>query len=229
MEYKATALSFASTAPQFRKLASGAMAVEGYGSAFGGPPDSYGDIIQAGAFARSLAEYRAAGKWPKMFWSHDARQVTGLWTSMSEDQYGLVVAGVLADTSLGRDLNALVELGAVDALSIGFSIPAGGFRYELGSDNRIITEIDLHEVSLVALPANKRAQLNSAPMPSRMPAVASRSHVAVDDALAKLQQLVLVAEAEESGKVVRLHSEDEAEAAIIEHANALCRSIRRKH
>jgi hypothetical protein len=35
--------------------------IEGYGSTFGGEPDSYGDIVMPGAFAESLVKHKRAG------------------------------------------------------------------------------------------------------------------------------------------------------------------------
>ena len=45
----------------------------GYGSVFG-VKDSYGDIVRAGAFAASLADWQAKGKTPKLLWQHDPSQ-----------------------------------------------------------------------------------------------------------------------------------------------------------
>jgi hypothetical protein len=67
---------------------------DGHGSIFGNV-DLGGDIVLPGAFKRSLAQHRKEGSLPQMFWMHDPSRVPGKWLSMSEDEDGLAVKGVL--------------------------------------------------------------------------------------------------------------------------------------
>ncbi len=76
---------------------------EGHGSIFGNR-DLGGDIVIPGAFAKTLAEHKAAGTMPLMCWMHHPDQVPGVWHDMGEDKDGLYVAGELVDTTLGRDV-----------------------------------------------------------------------------------------------------------------------------
>src|SRR4030095_6621264 len=86
-----------------------AMEFGGYGSTFGGPPDSYGDLIEPGAYRTTLQRNRAAGTLPKLFWSHNPRQVAGKWLDMRKASRGLVAEGRLAKTTLGNDPNELLR------------------------------------------------------------------------------------------------------------------------
>lgn len=151
---------------EYKRSASGEMAFSGYASTFNGQPDSYGDLIDPGAFAASLARHKAKGTLPKLFWMHHPSMVPGKWTEMYEDRHGLVAKGALANTQLGTELDTLIRMGAVGALSIGFSIPAGGATFNRAG-NRVLTKIDLHEVSLVSLPANENATLGESFSASR--------------------------------------------------------------
>lgn len=133
---------------------------EGYGSTFGGEPDSYGDVIQAGAYTASLADHVAKGTMPKMFWQHDPSQPIGKWLEASEDDNGLLMRGKLnMGVQRGKEAYALLKEGDIDGLSIGYRIKA----YEADTDTGIwtITEIDLHEVSIVSIGANETATVNS--------------------------------------------------------------------
>ena len=47
------------------------MTFEGYGAVFGNV-DSYGDVIQPGAFADTLAAAHKSGTWPAMLLQHGA-------------------------------------------------------------------------------------------------------------------------------------------------------------
>lgn len=143
------------------RFASGGTAgdVEGYGSVFGGPPDSYGDIIAPGAFKRSLAELRADGTSPAMLWSHDPASPIGRWTQLLEDDKGLFVKGKLnLATTRGKDAHEHLKQGDVSGLSIGFRVAENGSRKGAGSET-ILTDLDLVEVSVVAFPANRRARV----------------------------------------------------------------------
>lgn len=132
--------------------------VEGYGSVFG-VRDAYSDVIAPGSFAASLAAHKAAGTMPAMLWQHDANEPIGVWTDMVEDERGLRIKGRLAlDTVRGKEAHALLKLGALNGLSIGFM--SKNWLYDRETDIRTLTEIDLWEVSLVTFPANTQARVS---------------------------------------------------------------------
>ncbi len=131
--------------------------IEGYGSVFG-VRDNYDDVIVAGAFQASLAAHRAAGTMPAMLWQHDATEPIGIWTEIVEDAKGLRMKGMLAlDTARGKEAYALLKMGALNGLSIGFM--SKKWSYE--GDLRILAEVDLWEVSMVTFPANEAARITS--------------------------------------------------------------------
>lgn len=133
--------------------------VQGLASAFGGPPDSYGDIIAPGAFRRTISEHKSEGSMPLMLWSHDPSAPIGRWTEMKETDQGLFVRGQInLETSRGQDANAHIKAGDINGLSIGFYVgPNGKKAGENGTT--IIVDCDLVEVSVVAMPANRRARI----------------------------------------------------------------------
>ncbi|MGE6698880.1 HK97 family phage prohead protease [Hyphomonas sp. NPDC076900] len=113
--------------------------IEGYASLFG-QVDSGGDIVRAGAFARSL---RRGGSLAMLIQHRDGASA-GRWTRIIEDGRGLFVRGLVeAPGAL-----ALVG-GGLSGLSIGFRParwsprPGGG---------RELIEVDLVEISLVRTP-----------------------------------------------------------------------------
>ena len=133
--------------------------VEGYGSVFG-VRDSYDDVIAAGAFQASLAAHKKAGTMPAMLWQHDSDKPIGIWTEMAEDAKGLRIKGQLAlETVLGKEAHALLKMGALNGLSIGFI--SKQWAYDRETDIRTLTEIDLWEVSLVTFPANGAARVTN--------------------------------------------------------------------
>lgn len=133
--------------------------VEGYGSVFD-VVDNYADVIAQGAFKETLAAHKAAGTMPAMLWQHDPSQPIGIWTEMVEDSKGLRIKGMLAlETVKGKEVHALLKLGALNGLSIGFMSKQWG--YDRDTDVRTLTEVDLWEVSLVTFPANQKARVTN--------------------------------------------------------------------
>lgn len=133
--------------------------IEGYGSVFG-VLDNYDDVIAKGAFSATLAAHKKAGTMPAMLWQHDADDPIGIWMEMAEDAKGLRVKGQLClETAKGKEAHALLKMGALNGLSIGFMSKA--WKYDAETDVRTLTEIDLWEVSLVTFPANEKARITN--------------------------------------------------------------------
>lgn len=124
----------------------------GYGSVFG-VLDNQNDIILKGAFERSLLE---KGADIKLLWQHKTDEPIGVFDEIREDEYGLYVKGrLLLDVQRAREAYALMKVGALKGLSIGYSVNVADFE-EIKSA-RLIVDVDLFEVSLVTFPANKDA------------------------------------------------------------------------
>lgn len=146
------------------------MTFEGYGAVFGNV-DSYGDVIQPGAFADTLAAAQKTGTWPAMLlqhggWGMGAEDMTpiGIWTGLSEDGIGLKVQGKFADTVRGREAYALLKMDprpAIDGLSIGYIPKEWTQRSKPEEPRRTLKKVDLLEVSLVTFPANGKARVSA--------------------------------------------------------------------
>jgi HK97 family phage prohead protease len=142
----------------------------GYGAVFGNI-DSYGDVIEKGAFKASLREWEDRGKYPPMLLQHgggfmgnaDDMLPVGQWTAMEENSRGLKVTGRLfaMGTERGQYLYEGMKSGALDGLSIGYRAK----KYVLGTKpdqpRRKLTDVDLVEVSIVTFPANGKARVSA--------------------------------------------------------------------
>lgn len=126
---------------------------EGYGSTFKDltPEDRDGDYIIPGAFDKTLVQFMRN---PVMLTDHTRRVINlaGKYTKASPTKGGLLVQGELSNSPHTDMVHArfLVMEGSLKTLSIG-----GYFFY--GDDWRGVEEIDLHEISLVVIPANPDA------------------------------------------------------------------------
>lgn len=131
----------------------------GYGSIFGNI-DSHGDIVQPGAFAKSLKRHEERGTRPKLFWQHDMHQPIGSWTSIKEDDRGLYMEGRFnMDVQRGREAYALLKAGDIDGLSIGYRTVKEK-RDNVKSAN-LLEELDLIETSVVSLGSNDLALVDA--------------------------------------------------------------------
>ena len=138
MQYKAATF-------ELKKLPDEDGLFEGYASVFN-VVDNGMDVVARGAFMKSLGSRKV-----KMLWQHDTTKVIGVWDEIAEDERGLRVKGrILKDVQQGREAMALLRAGALDSMSIGYSVKAAS---EQGNGSiRQLDEIDLYEISLVTFP-----------------------------------------------------------------------------
>ncbi|NCQ24255.1 MAG: HK97 family phage prohead protease [Rhodobacteraceae bacterium CG17_big_fil_post_rev_8_21_14_2_50_63_15] len=136
----------------------GAGVIAGYASLFGAC-DQGGDIVAAGAYAASLKRLAAEGRKVKMLWQHDPAQPIGLWEEVREDARGLWVRGrLLEGVEKAREAAALIAAGAIDGLSIGYRT-LRAVKNDKGQ--RLLTELELWEVSLVTFPMLPSARVTA--------------------------------------------------------------------
>lgn len=116
-----------------------------------GTPDRVGDVIEKGAFGAPVTL--------PMLFAHDQGQVVGVWDQIGETEAGLTVKGrlLVEDVARAREVRAMIRAGAVTGLSIGF-VTKSAKRHAKG---RTISALDLHEISIVAVPAHPGAQITS--------------------------------------------------------------------
>ena len=128
----------------------------GYASVFGAV-DLGQEVVAAGAFTKSLAERGAGGI--RMLFQHNPDEPIGHWLSVEEDAHGLKVCGrISTEVARGREVLALMQAGGLDGLSIGYrTVRAERDR----QGRRVLTEVELWEVSLVTFPMLPEARVDS--------------------------------------------------------------------
>jgi hypothetical protein len=121
----------------------------GYAAVFGNV-DQGNDVIEAGAFTKTLQDNPEV----PILWAHDTDQPIGVSTSMVEDGKGLRVEGQLAmEVQRAREVHALMKLGAIKGLSIGYKTVKRSFKGAV----RHLQELKLGEFSPVVFPMNELA------------------------------------------------------------------------
>ncbi|MBR1869662.1 MAG: HK97 family phage prohead protease, partial [Bacteroidales bacterium] len=122
----------------------------GHAAVFGNI-DSGGDVIEKGAFAKTIA-----GNFGriKIFFQHeDYGLPIGRPIEMREDDKGLYIKAKISDTHQGRDVLTLMRDGVLNELSIGYD--AKEFEYDSEEGVRHLKEVDLWEVSVVTWAMNE--------------------------------------------------------------------------
>ena len=126
--------------------------IEGLGAVFGNVDLGF-DRIERGAFRETLKKLKEG---IPMLWQHFSDVPIGLWDGLRESAKGLVVEGdINLDVQQGREARSLAKQGAVKGLSIGY-IPRD---FEFEDEVRVLTRIDLVEVSLATFPMNPDARI----------------------------------------------------------------------
>lgn len=132
------------------------LVVTGYISTFGNT-DLVGDVVEKGAYERTLKEWRER-PWPMpLLLNHNQDQLVGKWVELREDSRGLFGEGELTpDHSLASDVAASLRHGALSGISIGFRLR----DFERSKSGiRHLRDIDLIEASIVTSPANPMARV----------------------------------------------------------------------
>jgi HK97 family phage prohead protease len=144
------------------------MKLVGHAAVFNSPSKDLGgftEYIAPGAFTRTLANRHAI----YAVHSHNFDDLLGSTRSrslsLSQDAKGLYFELDLPDTSLGRDVYTLVERGDLVCMSFSFSLRDSSCQrwVELpdGTAERTLLDVDLYEISTVALPAYPDAYVSA--------------------------------------------------------------------
>ncbi len=136
--------------------------VEGYAATFDRIPDSYGDVIKAGAFADTLKAWEESGKPIPLLYGHsteDPEYNIGKVVEAHEDERGLFVRCEFdADNEKAQYVRKLVQEGRLYQFSFAYQvIDAGTVELDGGGEAYELRKLDLFEVSVVQVPANQRA------------------------------------------------------------------------
>ncbi len=125
-----------------------------YGSTFGNE-DLGGDVVVKGAFTKSLKDNPASTVY--MFYNHDSKEIIGEYTSIEEDDKGLLIKGRLFIENIQRakETHFLMMKGLIKKFSIGYKTIKRGFE----DGRRMLKELQLVEVSPVTFPMNTEADL----------------------------------------------------------------------
>lgn len=123
----------------------------GYGAVFSNI-DSGGDIIEPGAFTKTIAE--GVGRVKILSGHNESLLPIGVPLELREDAKGLFLKAKISDTTLGKDVKILIQDGVLCELSIGYDPVT--FEYD-AEGIRHLKEVKLWEISVVTWAMNEEA------------------------------------------------------------------------
>jgi uncharacterized protein len=131
-----------------------------YPSTFTRTPDSYGDVVAKGAFAESIAEWKASGNTLPALFGHrmdDPDYFVGGHLDMGEDDHGWWVKGAFdLDSPKGPQVYRLVKGKRLNQLSFAYDV-LDEKRVELGDGATAneLRKLRVYEFSFVPIGANQ--------------------------------------------------------------------------
>lgn len=173
------------------------MTFEGYGSIFGNL-DSWRDIVEKGAFARTIKNNKSR---IKILWQHDWWEPIGKPLDLEEDDKGLFLKAKISDTDTGRKAYTLMKDKVINELSIGYNIIK--YEYDKEKDIRYLKEVKLYEISPVTWAANDKAKINNVKFDDLLQEIKSGNilkNASKDKILEAIKALSALIEYEDSGK-----------------------------
>lgn len=127
----------------------------GYAAVFGNR-DSGNDIIEKGAFTKTIVEDFDRIK--ILSQHNDCELPIGKPIELREDEKGLYIRGKISNTHKGRDIQTLLKDGVLNELSIGYDAVA--FDFDSTQGVRHLKEVRLWEVSIVTWAMNEKATVD---------------------------------------------------------------------
>jgi len=116
--------------------------------------DRVKDIVEPKAFEKTMNTFM---KIATLLFNHDLNQPIGTVIGYKITDKGLWIRAKIGQGFEPADtVWKMIEQGIVKTFSIGFSIPEGGEEWTKDGI-RVIKELDLHEISVVTVPANHEA------------------------------------------------------------------------
>ena len=130
----------------------------GYGSVFGNV-DKGGDVVEFGAFGKSLELWAKSGRSVPTLWQHKTDEPIGAWSNLTEDKHGLLGDSDLwiEDAPYARIAHKGMKTKTITGLSIGYRIKRDSYDKKTGVTT--LHELDLVEISVVTNPMNDAARM----------------------------------------------------------------------
>ena len=134
--------------------------IAGYFSTYDVEPDSYGDIIEKGAFTETFKKREESGHPFPLCFNHDFSKVIGAVDKIEDTDKGPYIEAHFLDTDLAQDVRKMLKSGAIYQFSFAYDV----LGWENPSEEQrkagvwnVLTKLEVFEISVVTVPANQNA------------------------------------------------------------------------
>ena len=134
--------------------------IAGYFSTYDKKPDSYGDIIEPGAFTETIEKRKESGHPFPLCFNHDFSAVIGAVETIEDTEKGPYIEANFLDTQQAQDVRKMLQSGAIYQFSFAYDIL--GARRPTAEEEKagiynVLTKLEVFEISVVTVPANQNA------------------------------------------------------------------------
>lgn len=139
--------------------------IEAYASVFD-TVDSYGDVVRRGAFADTLTDWEQRGKTIPLLYGHDFndpfKNIGGVVEAIEDDRGLKITADLDMDNPTAVQVFNLISKGRLSEMSFAFNYVDAGMATVDGEELFEVRKVDLYEVSVVPIGANRDTEIVSA-------------------------------------------------------------------
>lgn len=165
-----------------------------YPSTFTREPDSYGDVVKAGAFADTIAEWQESGRKMPGLYGHrmdDPDFFVATADEMGEDDHGWWVKGTFdMDSPKAERVYKLVKSGRVSQLSFAYDVlDEGSAELEDGRKANELRKLKVYEFSFVPVGANQDTSVVAVKAPGSDASLPDEVQSKISDAIAALAEV----------------------------------------
>lgn len=119
--------------------------------------------IEPQAFINAINRAKENNRFIECLFNHQSESVMASTKNnsleLSVSDKGLEMRANLCDTSLNRDVYAMIQSHLVDSFSFGFKVLNDKWEKRDGKNYRVVTDLDLFEISCVYNPAYTQTEL----------------------------------------------------------------------
>lgn len=178
--------------------------ISGFFSTYDKTPDSYGDIIEPGAFTETIEKRKESGHPFPLCFNHDFSAVIGAVDSIKDTEKGPFIEAHFLDTQQAQDVRKMLQSGAIYQFSFAYDVldrrnPTDE-ESKAGIEN-VLKKLEVFEVSVVTVPANQNAvatEVKSAELETKQGKRNSKADEAIIRQIRDLAQSLLDGEEEDT-------------------------------
>ena len=166
--------------------------IEGYFSTYDKEPDSYGDIIEPGAFTETIKKREETGHPFPLCFNHDFSAVIGAVDSIKDTEKGPYIKAHFLDTQQAQDVRKMLLSRAIYQFSFAYEVLESRKptkEEEKAGIFNVLQKLEVFEISVVTVPANQNAVATEVKSAEPATQAGKRNSKADEDVIRQIRDL----------------------------------------